>query len=175
MLRPARALCPLAVGLAALVGCAEGPTDPGGAGAPAVELTEGKFEKVEAALAGAKGKVVLVDCWALWCGPCVANFPDLVERHKKYRDKGLLCVSVSLDSGRNPPGQVLAFLQKQKATFPNFYLLQSGQSESQKFAQMFDYKGGIPHAALFDKQGARVWAGHPMDLDTVRIELELAR
>jgi thiol-disulfide isomerase/thioredoxin len=42
-----------------------------------------------------KGKVVLVDFWAVWCGPCIATFPHLREWNKEYRDKGLEIVGVT--------------------------------------------------------------------------------
>ena len=42
-----------------------------------------------------KGKVVLLDFWAVWCGPCVATFPHLREWHKEYKEKGLEIVGVT--------------------------------------------------------------------------------
>lgn len=49
-----------------------------------------------------KGKVVLVDFWATWCGPCRAETPHLKKVYEKYRDKGFEIVGISLDRSREP-------------------------------------------------------------------------
>lgn len=147
------------------------------AGTEKVDLVHCRFDKVEAALSAAKGKVVLVDCWARWCPPCIQSFPKLVEKHTKYGSRGLVCMSVSLDSGRKAytPVQVLAFLQSQNATFQNFYLTDLRADASAMDAR-FGKIEGIPHAVLFNKQGKKIWEGHPMSPEVItKIETELAR
>ena len=53
---------------------------------------EGKLEDL-------KGKVVLLDFWGTWCGPCVAAMPHLKELHKKYKDQGLVIIGVHTTNG----------------------------------------------------------------------------
>jgi thiol-disulfide isomerase/thioredoxin len=133
-----------------------------------------RFDGVEKAIADAKGKVVLVDCWATWCGPCVASFPKLVEKHQQYGSQGLAVMSLSLDRPADA-GKVLPFLQNHNATFTNLHLTMD-QAAQKGLQEKFAYKNAIPHAVLFDKTGKRVWSGHPMDPKlTPMIEAELAK
>ena len=68
---------------------------PGGA-PPAIDMPDQTGEKVE--LSALEGKVVLVDFWASWCGPCKDEMPVLEALHKKYAAKGLVIVGVNIDS-----------------------------------------------------------------------------
>ncbi|MCE9560497.1 MAG: TlpA family protein disulfide reductase [Planctomycetes bacterium] len=140
----------------------------------AIALNECGFGGVEQAINAAKGKVVLVDCWATWCPPCVASFPKLVEKHEKYANKGLAVISVSMD--RPTEGaKVIAFLQKHNATFTNL-LLKMDEAAQVGLQEKFDYMNAIPHAVLFNKNGQRVWSGHPLNPELQsHLEAELGR
>jgi thiol-disulfide isomerase/thioredoxin len=145
-----------------------------------VELAECRFDAVEAALDAARGKVVVVDCWALWCGPCLVTFPHLVQLHKKYADKGLVCMSVSLDNDRKvfDPDRVHMFLKEKGATFQNFLLTDFDADRASLHRRLGEFNG-IPYMVMFGKSGQVVWnsAQRPLSDAQLRakIETELAK
>lgn len=61
-----------------------------------------------------KGKVVIVDFWASWCGPCKESFPALNELKKKYAGRGLVIIAVNVDEER---ADMELFLKANPATF----------------------------------------------------------
>lgn len=67
------------------------------------------------ALPDLKGKVVVLDFWASWCGPCKASFPTLEELHKKYAERGVVVLGVNVDKTPEP---MRAFLKEHPVTFP---------------------------------------------------------
>ena len=69
---------------------------------------------LEGSAPGTKGKVVLVDLWASWCGPCQKSFPFLESLHQKLKGRGLVVVGVSLDED---PTAMQRFLKKHPASF----------------------------------------------------------
>lgn len=151
--------------------------------AKTVAVSEVAVTEIDKAVTSAKGKVVVVDFWATWCAPCVKKFPHLVELHKRYRDKGLVCVSVSADKEGPKKAydkeKVLAFLKEQGATFPNF-IVADPDADEKKLLERFGKESGIlPYMTVFGKDGKRVWDSEQKKLtdeELVKlIETELAK
>jgi len=66
-------------------------------------------------LAEYKGKVVIVNFWATWCGPCKVEIPDFVKLYAEYKDKGLVIVGISIDDSAE---QLQAFMREYKMNYP---------------------------------------------------------
>ena len=79
---------------------------------PAIDMPDQAGNKVD--LSALKGKVVVVDFWASWCGPCRQEMPVLEELHKKYAEQGLVIVGVNIDSN---PKKMNNFLRGTPASF----------------------------------------------------------
>ncbi|MCE9560499.1 MAG: redoxin family protein [Planctomycetes bacterium] len=128
--------------------------------AKSVEVTEVRAADLQKALADQKGKVVLVDCWATWCAPCVKKFPHLVELHKKYADKGLVCVSLSMDKFADEDDykkeKVVKFLKDKGATFPNFIVSEPKKDEEALLKILGDFQA-IPYMVMYDRTGKKIW------------------
>lgn len=114
-----------------------------------VRLLEGDSQTFTQMLRGHQGKVVLVDFWATWCGPCVKQFPHTVELSRKHRQEGLAVITVSMNEPKDQES-VLAFLRRQKADIDN--LLPKYGAGSQ-FLEAFDLRGDVPFYKLYDRQG----------------------
>jgi thiol-disulfide isomerase/thioredoxin len=96
-----------------------------------------------------RGKVVLVDFWATWCGPCMEQFPHTVELAGKLHERGLAVVAVSMDNPTAEP-QVRAFLEKQGARFDN---LLSSYSSPVTATKEFGLPGPVPCYRVYDREG----------------------
>ncbi|MSU34231.1 MAG: TlpA family protein disulfide reductase [Pedosphaera sp.] len=70
---------------------------------------------LEGTLPDLKGKTVLIDFWASWCGPCKKSFPSLAKLHEKYSAKGFLILAVSVDEEKEDMDK---FLEKNPVPFP---------------------------------------------------------
>jgi thiol-disulfide isomerase/thioredoxin len=90
------------------------------------------------------GKVVLVDFWATWCGPCRRSIPHLKTLHAQYKDKGLQVVGVSVDQAG--PRVVIPFVEKFGINYPVVM-------GTQKVVQDFGGVRGIPTAFIISQDG----------------------
>jgi thiol-disulfide isomerase/thioredoxin len=134
-----------------------------------VSLVVGDAAKLREMIAQHKGKVVLVDCWATWCGPCVQAFPHTVEMANKYRDQGLATIAVSFDELADQP-RVVDFLERHGAWFDN--LLSKHDGVSQAAAHDFEVEA-LPQYRLYDRQGRlrHRWEGASDELERRIVEL----
>jgi len=107
------------------------------------------------AIAAHKGHVVVVNFWATWCGPCVAEFPAFVKISNAYKRKGLIFMAVSADSPKDLNSKVKPFLARQGGTFAA-YLEHS--ADPQTFINAFDpkWQGDLPRTFIYDKRGKLV-------------------
>jgi thiol-disulfide isomerase/thioredoxin len=142
-----------------------------------VDLTPASYATIDTALTENKGKVVVIDVWATWCGPCRQRFPHLVDLHRKYAAKGLVCMSLSIDSPDDKP-YVQRFLEEHEASFPNFIWADPKQLEDRKkLGARLRLGGSIPHLVVFSRTGEFVYGGYEKSPDEVEdlVEHLLAR
>jgi peroxiredoxin len=112
-----------------------------------------------------KGKLVLVDFWASWCGPCRREMPKLVEAYAKYKDKNFEIVGVSLDEDAASWKKALEQLGM---TWPQMSDLKSWNSAGGKLYAI----RSIPHVVLIDSEGTIISRGlHGEELHAKLAEL----
>ena len=114
-----------------------------------------------------KGKVVLLDFWAVWCGPCISTFPHLKEWNKKYQDKGLVIVGLTNYEGRFEWDDDAADLKDAKGKmtakeenemlrkFAKHHSLHHRIAVQKESSDLADYYAvqGIPHVVVLDQEG----------------------
>jgi thiol-disulfide isomerase/thioredoxin len=108
-----------------------------------------KFDSVEGKavdLEKLRGKVVLLDFWATWCPPCRESVPHLVAAYRKYSEKGLEIIGISLDEEKE---RLVKFTKAKEMTWPQYF---DGMGWENRFARRYGIEG-IPTLWLVDKKG----------------------
>jgi len=115
-------------------------------GGPAPVFSMNDVDGNPISLESFKGKYVLIDFWASWCGPCRAENPNVVAAYKKFHDKGFEIFGVSLDDNKE---KWMEAIDKDGLTWSHVSDLQGWGNAA---AKMYGVQG-IPHSVLVDKEG----------------------
>ena len=139
----------LAAALLLAAGCGEGVPAPVVVGGPAPEYEAKTIDGAPASLAALRGKPVLLNVWATWCGPCEKEMPDLQRLHERAGPRGLVIVGVSIDQ----PGDADAardFARERGVTFPLWH--DPDDRVSSTFRLL-----GVPTTFLIAPDGTLLW------------------
>jgi peroxiredoxin len=132
--------------------------------APSFTLTDVDGKKLS--LSDLSGKIVILDFWATWCAPCKASTKELEKLHEKYKERGVVIMGISMDTGKSAAEQVKVFAGKNGLTYK--MLMDDGRMSK-------DYAiRNVPAMFILDKQQKiiKIYPGYLPGLDTM-IEKEL--
>jgi peroxiredoxin len=121
-------------------------------GAVAPDFTQKTPEGTDLSLSDLRGKVVLIDFWASWCGPCRRENPYVVQLYNQYKDKGFEILGVSLDRNRE---SWLQAIKDDNLTWKHVSDLQFWQNAAAKLYGV----SSIPHTVLIDREGKIIARG----------------
>ena len=100
----------------------------------------------EVSLSDYRGKVVLVNIWATWCGPCRVEMPPIQKSYERYRDEGFTVLAVAVDAGPGHREKVARFVQELDLTFP---VLLDPEGRITRLLRTV----GVPETFVLDREG----------------------
>ena len=144
---------------------AEGGTCSPNGGTANLDFTLTDMHGAQVRLADYKGKVILLNFWATWCGPCKVEIPDFVEVYAEYRDRGLEILGV-LNLDDPSPDELRAFAAQYKMNYP---VLRGTDEFEAAHGPIY----GLPTTFLIDRQGG-ICAKHmgPVNKEIVEREIQ---
>lgn len=152
-------------------------TQTAGVSTAASNVLLGDVSRIDSVLSEHKGRWILVNVWATWCRPCVAEMPDLVALHQSMNGKPFSLVGVSADFMTSPTAEealkkVRDFSTKYQIQYPN--VIFSGSTD--ELTARFSLSGTIPATILYDPQGQEVerWVGRLVHEDIEWIKAKVS-
>lgn len=131
-----------------------------------VSLSLIDVEGIKSLIKNNSKNLVMINIWATWCGPCVAEFPELVTINRMYRQREFEMITISADTP-DDKDKALVFLKKQHASFKN-YLFQSEDKYQLIEAVDKDWRGALPYTLLITPGGKilhrRMGRINPLDM-----------
>ncbi len=124
------------------------------------------LDGTEIDLAKMRGKVVLLDFWATWCGPCVQEVPNVVEAYEELHPKGFEIIGISLDKDK---AKLESFIKEKGVAWPQYF---DGKGWQNEISSRFGIQS-IPAMWLVDKKGMLVETNAREELEE-RVEKLLA-
>ena len=120
----------------------------------APDFTLASLEGNQVSMNQFKGKVILLNFWGTWCGPCRVEIPDFVKLTEKYKDQGLEIVGVTLTSG--PPNRISSFADQWDINYT--LLTDVNVNETQTVVALYGQATGkritgVPTTFLIDREG----------------------
>lgn len=138
-----------------------------GAEAPAFNV--GSWLKGEEVDSLERGTVYVVEFWATWCGPCIAEMPLLSRIERSYADEGLAVIGVNVweekvreESAEDRLARVRAFVESQGDRMSYRVAFEGPGQPMSPWYQRAENGKGIPFCAVIDQRGVVAWHGHPV-------------
>lgn len=136
--------------LVSLLGCLPLSVAADTSAAPFFSASALAVDNKSVALEGLRGKPLVVNFWARWCGPCRKEIPDLVEMHAKYKGKGLVIVGLAVEDAEHRE----AVRDFAKAYDVDYQVLLAGVGKGVELMKgLGNEKSGLPFTVLIDRNG----------------------